>query len=154
MYYRNNAQIPQEFNKIADISDNYIVWVEQSKLYSDRTYEAYIQYMKPNFYILHIENYTINKGSNYKIIPNYTNNGMYSYIEDYNLTYELETSLQTSGEDYTSKIDYLPDYNEINISIFCLMVAIVWVFNNISKLWSKGGCFKWRKKKLLVHVYY
>lgn len=142
MIYRNNNLIPNSYDKIAEFGDNYIVWVRESTLFSDHTYQAYVQYFKPNFYTLFLENYSINKGINYKMTPNYNNNGMYSYIEDYDITYELETSQLASGDDYTSNIGYLADYNEINLSVFCLMLVIVWVFNHISKLWCKGGCFK------------
>lgn len=142
MIYRNNNLIPNNYDKIAEFGDNYIVWVRESTLTSDNTYQAYVQYFKPNFYTLFLENYSINKGINYKMIPNYNNNGMYSYIEDYDITYELKTSQLVSGDDYTSYIEYIADYNEINLSVFCLLVAIIWVFNHISKLWCKGGCFK------------
>ena len=44
MIYKN-SEIPSNFNKIAEISDNYIVWVRENRLQSNNSYEAYIQYI-------------------------------------------------------------------------------------------------------------
>lgn len=47
MLFRNN-DIPAEYNKLAEISDNYLVWVRESKLQAGSTYSAYVQFIYPS----------------------------------------------------------------------------------------------------------
>lgn len=140
MIYRNSS-IPDNYNKIIEIQDNYVVWTKESILNSNTYYDVYVQYFKPNFYVIHLDNYVISKGTNYVLNANYFNSGVYSYIDNYDLTYSCKSSELISGDDYSSHIKYIADYNELNVSVFCLFILILWVFNNISKLWHKGGCF-------------
>lgn len=140
MIYRNN-KIPNNYNKIAEINDNYVIWVKEDKLVNNKTYDAYVQYFKPNFYYIHLDNYFIKEGINKTYNANYSNNGVYSYITDYDEYFEILTTTLSSGDDYSTNIDYIADYNELHISGFCLIIIILWVFNMISKLWHKGGCF-------------
>lgn len=125
MIYKN-SEIPSNFNKIAEISDNYIVWVRENRLQSNNSYEAYIQYYYPSFSYLYTDDYKIKTGSNYVLDANYINNGMYSYIDSYDLNYYLDTITTSSGDVETS--DYFrTDYP----MIFCCGMILVLIFTAI-----------------------
>lgn len=133
-----NSEIPNNFNKIAEISDNYIVWVSSSSLSNNIDYDAYIQFINPSFGLIFVENYRINKGTNYNITPNYINNGLYNYIADYDIDYSL-TALEVDENfvsfDNTSRADYI----NIFIGQFFVVFCILWIFKQLSRLFSKGG---------------
>ena len=89
-FYRSN-DIPQEYNKLAEISDNYLVWVRESTLVSGSNYNAYIQFLSPSFSYIFIDNYKIKSGTNYRYDAHYTSNNMYSYLDYYDCSYTLST---------------------------------------------------------------
>lgn len=45
--YKNN-DIPTEYSNLAEISDNYLIWVRESTLQSGRKYSAYVQFLNPS----------------------------------------------------------------------------------------------------------
>lgn len=135
MIYKNN-EIPEDFNKIAEINNNYIVWVKESKLNSGSDYNAYIQYLNPSFSYLYTENYRITNGDYYNYIANYDNNGVYSYITDYDLEYTKNT-IQT--DDITSNEFDRPDFPSIFICQVIMCIMFLWVFKQLSRLYFKGG---------------
>lgn len=133
-----NNDIPQEYNKIAEISDNYIVWVSSSKLVSGTKYTAYIQYLKPSWLVVSTNDYMIKTGTKYTLDAHYTNNNMYSYLDYYDVDYELTTM----AVDHTSDSDdlhYRADFPEIFICGFIICFVFWWVFHNLSRLFFKGG---------------
>ena len=73
MIYKN-SDIPSSYNKIAEIGDNYIVWVRESTLNSGTSYQAYIQYLSPSFSYFFTDNYNIKVGTDYQYNAHYNNN--------------------------------------------------------------------------------
>lgn len=138
MIYRNN-EIPSNYNKVAEISDNYIVWVKESRLQNDIDYDAYIQFFNPSFSYVHIGDYKIQKGDSFSIIPHYTNNGVYNYIDYYEYDFSLGTYELASGDDFTYNEYNRSDFIPIFIGQFIVVIIFVWILNKISLLWKKGG---------------
>lgn len=135
--YKNN-EIPSNFNKIAEISDNFVVWVKDTTLVNNRDYEAYIQYITPSTWLLHTTNYRIKNGTSYTYDANYINNGMYNYLDSYDLKYSLNTI--TIDDDYINDSDYnRGDFLPIFIVQFIIVVIFVWVFGHLSRIFFKGG---------------
>lgn len=120
MIYKN-SEIPSNFNKIAEISDNYIIWVRENRLQSNNSYEAYVQYISPSFSYLYTDDYKIKQGSNYVLDANYVNNGVYSYIDSYDVNYYLDT-ITTSSGDVTTNDYFRSDYTNIFICGFIIVL--------------------------------
>lgn len=119
MIYKN-IDIPSNFNKIAEISDNFIVWVKEATLNSGVKYQAYIQFFIPSMNYLYVEDYVIKTGSNYSLNANYINNGVYSYVSYYDLDYSLNTL--TVDDDFISQDDYnRADYTVIFLCGFVIV---------------------------------
>lgn len=137
MIYKNE-NIPSAYNKIAEISDNFVVWVRESTLQSGQTYSAYIQYFSPSFSYFFVDNYKIKEGSSYSYNAHYTNNGMYSYIDYYDSEYSL-TTLSVDSDDITSDEFNRADFPNIFICQFILAFIFVWVIHNLTKVCVKGG---------------
>lgn len=137
MFYKNE-DIPANFNKVAEISDNYIVWVRESTLNDNTSYNAYIQFLNPSFSYLYTEDYKIRSGSEYQYNAHYTNNGMYSYIDYYDTDFSLSTMQVDddliSTED-TSRSDCITIFGG---QILCC-ICILWVFKQMSRLFFRGG---------------
>ena len=138
MIYRN-SEIDSNYDKIAEISDNYIVWVREARLESGRDYNAYIQFFEPSFSYYFTSDYKIKNGDSISIIPHYNNNGMYSYIDYYEYTQTLDTQQLVSGEDFTTNEYNRSDFIPILIGQVIIVIAFIWVLKNISRLWFKGG---------------
>lgn len=136
MLYRDSS-IPDEFNKIAEISDNYIVFVKENTLISTQAYNAYIQFINPSFGVLYIENYTISEG-NCDIIYNYTNDGLYNYIESADVTY-IKTTMQYDDDNFSINDTARADDITIFFGQFLCCVCIIWVFKQMSRLFFRGG---------------
>lgn len=119
--------IPSEFNKIAEISDNYVVWVQESKLYNGDDYEAYYQFLKPSFYVVPVEDYRIKQGSEYYYESGDVEFYCYSMTPDYEYI---------SGDVWQQAdiVDYFPCQ-------FIIVIAFLWVFKQLSRLFFKGGLF-------------
>lgn len=99
-----DTTIPSNFNKIADISDNYIVWVKDATLVNGTDYEAYYQFYSPSTWVMHTDNYRITKGDSYTLDANYINNGMYSYIDSYDASFSKKA--MSSDSDNIIDSDY------------------------------------------------
>lgn len=137
MIYKD-ISIPYNFSNIAEISDNYIVFVKENKLFNGIDYEAYYQFINPSTYILYTDNYRITKGDYYNYEANYTNVGGFSYITDYDTNYTLNT-LQVD-DDFISSFDKdRADIIYIFLGQILCCVVILWIFKQLSRLFSKGG---------------
>lgn len=137
MIYKN-SDIPSTYNRIAEISDNYIVWVHETTLQSNRSYHAYIQYFCPSFYYYYTDDYRIKDGDNYTLNANYINNGVYSYIDNYDVSYTLST--QEIGNEFISTSDSARyDYITIFTGQLLCVVCTLWLFKQLSRLFFKGG---------------
>lgn len=133
-----NNDIPQGYNKLAEISDNYLVWVRESKLVSGTKYSAYIQYLKPSWLLVFTDDYMIKTGTKYSFDYNYSANGYGSYITSADYSYELQT-MEPDTSSWSSDIHYRADFPEIFICGFIICVIFYWVFKNLSRLFFKGG---------------
>ena len=133
-----NNDIPQEYNKVAEISDNYLVWVRESKLQSGTKYNAYYQYLKPSWLVVFTDDYMIKDGTNYRYDAHYNSNNMYSYLDYYTTSYELTTQ-EIDRSDDGSDVHLRADFPEIFICGFIICVVFYWVFKNLSRLFFKGG---------------
>lgn len=138
-FYRSN-DIPQGYNKIAEISDNYIVWVRENTLVSGTSYNAYIQFLSPSFAWLFTNNYKIKAGTDYRYDAHYNNSSMYSYLDYYTTSYSLST-IAVSEEDISTNDYDRADMPSIFICQFLCCVFFVWILNQLSKLVKKGGVF-------------
>lgn len=135
--FRNN-DIPQEYNKLAEISDNYLVWVRESRLVSGTKYNAYIQYLSPSWLVVSTNDYMIKSGTNYRYNAHYSTNSMYNYLDYYDTSYEL-TTLAVSSDHFTSDIHSRADFPLIFVCGFLICLVFWWVFHNLSRLFFKGG---------------
>ena len=139
MIYRSN-DTPQAYNKIAEISDNYIVWVRESTLQSGTNYSAYIQYLSPSICGFLIEDYKITAGTSYTLDANYINNGMYSYIDSYDVEFTMDT-YSPNVDDFSVNDFDRGDMPLIFICQFICCILFVWMLNQCSKLFKKDGVF-------------
>lgn len=139
MIFRSD-EIPSNFNKIAEISDNFIVWVSENNLLNDTEYEAYIQFFKPCFSYIYIEDYKIKNGTEYNYIPNYGNNGVYSYVDNYDVEFNLNT-YEVSTDEFSNNLNYSGDCVPIFFGQLLCVVCILWIFKQFSRLWFKGGLY-------------
>lgn len=137
MIYRSD-DIPQEYNKLAEISDNYLVWVRESTLKSGTNYSAYIQFLRPSVSSLLIDNYKITTGTSYTLDANYETNGMYNYLDSYDVSFSRSTMVVDTDE--LSNNDYdRADSPEIFIcQLFCVF-CFVWILNQLTKIVRKDG---------------
>lgn len=137
MIYKNST-IPSNFNKIAEISDNYIVYVKESTLHNGINYEAYIQYINPSTYVLYINDYKIRNGDYYSYDINYLNNGLYNYIDSIDCNYTLSTYTVDSN-----LISYENSNRGDIVMIFLgqilCCICVLWVFKQLSRLFFRGG---------------
>lgn len=136
MYINND--IPEGYNKLAEISDNYLVWVRESKLISGTKYSAYIQYLEPSWLVVSTDDYMIKDGTKYTYDAHYNSNNMYSYLDYYDVNYELTTMTVDHTND-SDDIHYRADFPEIFICGFIIVLIFYWVFKNLSRLFFKGG---------------
>lgn len=137
MIYKN-PDIPDTYNKIAEISDNFIVWVKETKLNNNTNYDAYIQYMTPSFCYFFTDNYKIKLGTEYSYDVNYMNNGMYSYIDSYDASFSLST-LVPDADDITDNDFDRADFPTIFVCQFIVVLMFLWTFKQLSRLFVKGG---------------
>lgn len=137
MIFRNN-DIPQGYNRLAEISDNYLVWVRESTLKSGTSYSAYIQYINPSAFLVFTDNYKITKGTSYTYDAHYTNNGMYSYVDYYSADYSLSTMSVDSDELVSGTYDRA-DAPQIFICQFICCLFFVWLLNQLTKIVRKDG---------------
>lgn len=138
-FYRSN-DIPQGYNKLAEISDNYLVWVRESKLNSGTSYNAYIQFLTPSFAYFFTDDYKIKTGSDYRYNAHYNSNNMYSYLDYYDCEYSL-TTLEVASEDISTSDYDRADMPQIFVCQFLCCFFFVWILNQLSKLVKKGGVF-------------
>ena len=139
MIYRSD-DIPEGYNKIAEISDNYLVWVRESKLNSGTSYSAYYQFISPSVSVLFTDNYKISSGTNYSLDANYVNNGVYQYLDSYDVEFSRDT-LAVSSEEISSNDFDRGDMPSIFICQFICCIFFVWMLNQLSKLIKKDGGF-------------
>lgn len=133
-------EIPDNFNKIADFGDNFVVFVKENTLTNGQDYEAYVQYFKPHFYVLHLTDYRITKGDSYSFDYNYVPNGIGgSYIDSADYNFSLNT--YTSDTEFSGDTKLVADYNETFQSGVLIMIIFLWVFKGISRLFFKGGLY-------------
>lgn len=133
-----NEDIPSNFNYIAEFSDNFVVWVNQSKLDNNIGYEAYIQYFKPFFQVIHINDYYITKGSEYTYNYDYNEDVSGSYLSSSEVNYSLKTS-QVDDNNITFSPFAVADFPQIFVCQFIIVLVFLWVFKGLSRLFFKGG---------------
>lgn len=139
MIYRSD-DIPEGYNNIAEISDNYLVWVRESRLNSGTSYSAYYQFIKPSVSVLFTDNYKISTGTSYILDANYVNNGVYQYLDSYDVVFSRDT-IEVSSEDISSNDFDRGDMPSIFICQFICCIFFVWMLNQLSKLIKKDGGF-------------
>ena len=133
-----DESIPSNFNKVAEYSDNYVVLVKESTLNSGTNYEAYYQYFNPSTLVVYTDKYKITKGDDYEYDVHYTNNQLYSYIDYIDTSYSLTT---TTISDVSSDYWDRPDVNNINGSVFYLVLLVILIVNLATSLVHRGGIF-------------
>lgn len=134
MIFKSN-EIPKNYNKVVEFSDNYIVFSKEFILNSNTNYDVYVQYFKPYFYVMHLENFRISKGDSVNVEYNYNNNGLTSYLESADISYTLHTSTSTFSGDLKNTADYIEIFfgGVLGIAIF------IWCFCQLSRIFFKGG---------------
>lgn len=133
-----NDTIPQNYNRIAEISDNYIVLVKEQKLNSGTNYEAYVQFFSPSTEVLHINNYRITKGDNYVFDFHYINNTYYSYIDNVTTEFSYNT-LELNNR--TNELFDRHDYWSIGLIVALLLALTILIVNLATSLVHRGGIF-------------
>lgn len=137
MIYKNN-EIPDAYNRIAEVSDNYIVWVRESKLNSGSVYNAYYQYFEPSFSYFYTGNYRITTGDTYTLDANYITNGMYNYLDSYDVSYS-RTTIEVDPDEVTSEEFNRADMPIIFICQVVMCIIFLWVFKQLSRIFYRGG---------------
>lgn len=137
MFFKS-SEIPNNFNRIAEISDNYIVFVKENNLMSNTNYEAYIQFINPSFICLFTENYKIKSGTSYSYNVNYINNGMYSFIDSIDSEFNLNT-IQVDSDLFSELDSSRGDYINIFLGQILVCICILWVAKQLTRLVYKGG---------------
>lgn len=121
-----SSDIPSSYNRIAEVGDNYVVWVSQNKLNSGTSYIAYYQFFTPSFYVMKVDNYYIKDGSEYSV----------SASGDYD--YSFVTMIP--DDDYWGDTQYdRADFPQIFVCGFIILIGFIWVFKQLSRLFFKGG---------------
>lgn len=133
-----DENIPSSYNRIAEISDNYIVLVRENKLNDNTDYDAYIQFFSPSTEVLHITNYRITNGDSYTYDYHYTNNQYYSYI-DY-MTLDFSKNTYALGNTSTSFFDR-HDFWSIGLVVALLLALVILIVNLATSLVHRGGIF-------------
>lgn len=137
MIFKNN-DIPKEYNKLAEISDNYLVWVRESTLNSGTNYSAYIQFLSPSVSSLFINNYKITTGTNYTLDANYISNGMYNYLDSYDVSFSRSTMVVDDDDISVSDYDRADSPQIFICQLFCVF-CFVWLLNQLTKIVRKDG---------------
>lgn len=133
-----DASIPNEFNKVAEISDNYIVLVKVNVLNSGTNYEAYYQFFNPSTEVIHTNNYKITQGDNYQYNYYYTNNDYFSYIDYTKLEFSKNTfELTNTSSDLWERHDYW----SIGLTVALLLSLTILITNLATSLVHRGGIF-------------
>ena len=134
-----SSDIPSNFNKVYELSDNYIVLGTSSNLSSDVNYEVYIQYFLPSIYVVHLTDYKIKleNANDFSLNYNYYQmGGVYSADGVFSQTAcQIDRSLCSD-----SQFDR-GDFTLIFICQFLICVWFVWLLNQLTKLVHKGGIF-------------
>lgn len=137
MIYKN-PDIPYNFNKIIEFSDNYVVWVKDSNFNSNNEYEAYIQFFNPSFMYCYVEDYKISNGNNVHIDYYYINNGYFNILDSSDIYYEKSAMLIDDSEITNSETSRADTISIIGGQVLCLIVFI-WLFKQLSRLVFRGG---------------
>lgn len=132
-----SENIPSNFNRIAELSDNYVVLVKEQQLLSGHTYEAYIQYFSPSTQILHLNNYKIVDGDTYTLDYHYINNQYYSYIDYVSVDYTKNTYELDRSTDFWDRGDIL----FLIPAVIYLLLLIILIVNLATSLVHRGGIF-------------
>lgn len=135
MIYKDES-IPDNYNRIAEVSDNYIVFVKESVLYNGSDYKAYYQYIKPSTYIFYTENYRITKFDAYEESFDSYNNGVFSTLDSSIASFQLHTM---TSEDFSSDDKYRADIIDIFFGQILCCIVILWIFKQLSRLVYRGG---------------
>lgn len=133
-----DSTIPSNFNRIAEINDNYIVLVKENTLNSGSSYEAYYQFFSPSTEVLHVTNYKITNGDTYTYNYHYTNNQYYSYIDYMDLEFSKTTS---SLENRSSDLFSRHDYWSIGVTVALFLCLTITIVNLATSLVHRGGIF-------------
>lgn len=139
MIYKNK-DIPNNYNRIAEISDNYVVWVKESTLNNNNSYGAYIQFLNPSFSYFYTDEYKIKNGSSYTLDYNYYTSNFGSYIDSADLNYSL-TTLEVDDNYISSEDVARADCIAIYFGQILCIVSILWVFKQMSRLFFRGGLY-------------
>lgn len=134
-----SSDIPSNFNKVAEISDNYIVLVRENKLLSGNDYHAYYQFFSPSTEIIYTENYRITNGDTYSYDYNYNSNQYYSYIDSMDLNYSKNTFELTN---VSNNLFDRHDYWSIGLTVALFLCLTILITNLATSLVHKGGIFK------------
>lgn len=134
-----NEDIPASYKYLAEIRENYIVLVSQSKLNNGTDYNAYIQFLKPSTEYLYITNYRIKTGDTYNLDYNYSSSGYGSYLDSADVNYSLQTIDISDyiSQDFWSRHDY---YETFSVGLMITLLAC-FVINLCSCLVKRGGIF-------------
>lgn len=134
-----NENIPSDYNRVAEISDNYIVLVRENTLNNGVNYNAYYQFFSPSTDYIFTDHYRITNGDNYSYDYNYVNNQYYSYIDSMDLNFSKNTfELSNISNDLWDRHDYW----SIGLTIGLLLALFILIYNLATSLVTKGGIFK------------
>lgn len=130
--------IPENYNRIAEISDNYIILVRENVLNNNNSYDAYIQFFSPSTEVVHLNNYRITKYNNITYNYIYNNNQFYNYIDYVTTEFSLNTILL---EDRNSELFNRHDYWSIGLMVALLLCLVILIVNLATSIVHRGGIF-------------
>lgn len=133
-----SSDIPANFNRVAEISDNYIILVKESKLNSNTNYEAYYQFFSPSTEVVYTDKYKITSGTSYKYNYHYINNQYYSYIDYMDTEFSKDTFLLTN---ISNNLFDRHDYWSIGVCVGLLLALTIVIVNLATSLIHRGGIF-------------
>lgn len=133
-----SSDIPNAYNRIAELHDNYVILVKEQLLSSNNSYDAYVQFFSPSTEVLHLTNYKITDGTNKTYNYHYVNTQYYSYIDYVDVSYTKNTYLL---DNVSNNLFDRHDIASIGLLVGLLMALVIIIVNLATSLIHRGGIF-------------
>lgn len=137
-----DESIPQSYKYIAEISDNYVVLVENSTLNNNYTYNAYYQFFYPSTQVLFVDDYKIKNGDIISYDFNYVSDNFYNYIDSIDKNIVLHCNELEETRDNDANLFNRADISNVGLLVALFLCLYILIWNLASALVHRGGIFK------------